>query len=617
MLRYNRVIARHILFPLFIALFLAPLMWFIFCIFLGLFTFQEMGNMLAHPLSAVFIIGFIILDLVGMHYFVRKTVELADSDDENAGIRCARRIRFFIVAFLLSSFGFCTLGISLALSYKEFQVPMLGFQAYGLGIGTNMLCTLPPGVSAFIWLEKRTGKQRFDSDYIPMSLTFRIAFLGMFIALGILLTIIASAVTVAHATEGEFHAVFNKLSTVGLFSILFSAINVYQLHRIIIQPINKLRGYLEQGMNGDLTIRCPRTSWDELGLLSIKYNDFMASLQSTMSGTLGITKDLAEAGNALKESVEVTEEAVSHIGSAVGETNDGLEAQRANLLQTTGAVEEIAQNILSLDRSIEQQAANVGESSAAITQMVANTASIQNIVHESADSVSTLQQSSETGKEELAAMNDAISSISGASSDLLAANDMISNIAAQTSLLSMNAAIEAAHAGEAGKGFAVVADEIRKLAESSTQQSESIAKTLKTVITDITTVVNRFDSATTRFDAIYDEVRKVAQINSEITNAMEEQQRGGDEIVKALAVLSDITGEVQNGSREMKNGNQDILSAVTDLNTITVTINERMALIRTGSETIAHSVKSIVENEVKNAQNISACGTAVSRFRIS
>ena len=101
-------------------------------------------------------------------------------------------------------------------------------------------------------------------------------------------------------------------------------------------------------------------------------------------------------------------------------------------------------------------------------------------------------------------------------------NSVMDNIASQTNLLSMNAAIEAAHAGESGKGFAVVAEEIRKLAEDSSEQSKTISTVLKKIKESIDKISRSTDNVLKKFEAIDSSVRTVAdQINSAVNQVSE------------------------------------------------------------------------------------------------
>jgi len=204
-----------------------------------------------------------------------------------------------------------------------------------------------------------------------------------------------------------------------------------------------------------------------------------------------------------------------------------------------------------LNANVSEQAAAVTESAAAIEEMVANIQSVTSALSKNAQQVTELQSASEVGHNGINEVVTDIRGIASESESLLEINSVMANIASQTNLLSMNAAIEAAHAGEAGRGFAVVADEIRKLAESSSKQSKTISSVLKTIKASIDKITKSAENVLNRFDTIDGGIKTVAEQERGVLNAMEEQRHGSEQVLQAIGQVSDITQRVKNDAQQM------------------------------------------------------------------
>jgi len=148
-----------------------------------------------------------------------------------------------------------------------------------------------------------------------------------------------------------------------------------------------------------------------------------------------------------------------------------------------------------------------------------------------------LQRVAQEGEEKIENTESILVGVTGQLDEVHSFITMINSIAEQTSILSMNAAIESAHAGEAGKGFAVVADEIQKLAESTTENAQLITTTLTEIISNVQEARNSSQSATEAF--------------SNTTSAIQELNVTLNEIVSALELIDERSGELSRQSKEV------------------------------------------------------------------
>jgi methyl-accepting chemotaxis protein len=366
--------------------------------------------------------------------------------------------------------------------------------------------------------------------------------------------------------------------------------------------IRSLLGNLSRGIefassiaSGDLCAEMEQGDDPELGALinalnqmSCRLSDLIVSLQKKM-------ETLSTVGLQLKENMDNTAASVTAILRNVEKIQQGVESQSAGVTETSSAMEQILHNLQSLTRMIQQQSSAVTQSSAAIEEMVSNIRSVTANIERMGTDFSGLVSAAKTGKEKITVVNNQIQEISKQSSKLLETNAVIANISAQTNLLSMNAAIEAAHAGEYGAGFAVVADEIRKLAELSAIRAKETKQDLRAVIDVISTVVGSSTEAAVAFDQISKKIEDLSNLIYQIKNSMVEQSSGSQEILSALTNINDITSQVKEASGEMEKGSSAVLKEVEDLIRQTELVRTSVEQIAQGAGTIQEAVTAVQE----------------------
>ncbi|MDR1858023.1 MAG: methyl-accepting chemotaxis protein [Treponema sp.] len=416
----------------------------------------------------------------------------------------------------------------------------------------------------------------------------------------------------------EVNAMRRFAIMLGAILIVVAAAIVFIILTRTVKPIITVANTLKdiaQG-EGDLTKSVNVHSKDEVGDLAKYFNETLGKIKALV---LTIKKEgvvLTDIGNDLASNMTETAAAVNEITANIQSIKNRVINESASVTQENATMEQLTQHIEKLEKLIEKQSSNVSQASAAIEEMVANTQSVTDTLVKNAANVKTLQESSEVGRTGLQDVASDIQEIARESEGLLEINAVMENIASQTNLLSMNAAIEAAHAGEAGKGFAVVADEIRKLAESSGEQSKTISTVLKKIKGSIDKITKSTENVLNKFEAIDTSVKTVAQQEENIRNAMEEQGQGSKQILSSIGQLNEITGEVKSSSQEMLVGAKEVIHESQNLEKQTQEITSGMNEMATGADQINLAVNQVNEISVKNREGIATLMKEVSRFKV-
>ncbi|MCK5735389.1 MAG: hypothetical protein KAH21_02880 [Spirochaetaceae bacterium] len=355
---------------------------------------------------------------------------------------------------------------------------------------------------------------------------------------------------------------------------------------------------------------------DEFGITANQFRNSFKSLNSLVSGIKTSTDTTATIKDSLAASAEEASATIVNIKNNTASLLNESERMNQNVTDNVTSIEEITANINSINNQITEQASMVEESTASITEMISSLESVNNITKKKSESIDQLVDVVSSGSQTLTGMAEGfktgvVDRIEGISEMASA----IQQIASQTNLLSMNAAIEAAHAGDAGKGFAVVADEIRKLAETSAQSSASISKIIKEISDGVMETEIKTKKSSEAFDVINTEILETKQAFEGIALSTQELNVGGKQILDAMTMLQDVTITVKGASEEMASGSAQVVRGQLELKDISDQVAKGMQEISSGSEQIVVAADEIVNFSVELNSVVASLKEETDKFK--
>jgi methyl-accepting chemotaxis protein len=416
----------------------------------------------------------------------------------------------------------------------------------------------------------------------------------------------------------EVNAMIRYAVIVTVVVLMVVVVIIFLVSGNITRPISRVALTLKDISEGegDLTKTVDVLSKDEVGDLARYFNATLEKIKNLVITIKSQVASLLNIGNELAGNMTETAAAINQITASIQSIKGRIVNQSASVTETNATMEQITVNIDKLNGYVDHQSTSVAQSSSAIEQMLANIQSVTQTLVKNADYAKDLTAASDSGRVGLQEVAADIQEIARESEGLMEINSVMENIASQTNLLSMNAAIEAAHAGEAGKGFAVVADEIRKLAENSGEQSKTIASVLKKIKDSIDKITKSTDSVLKKFEAIDSGVKTVSDQEENIRNAMEEQGAGSKQILEAVGTLNEATRMVKSGAEEMREGSRQVIQESRNLEMLTQEISNGMNEMATGADEINIAVTRVNTISDENKESINVLVREVSRFKV-
>lgn len=344
-----------------------------------------------------------------------------------------------------------------------------------------------------------------------------------------------------------------QLGGLALLGFLVISWGSAAISKNIYQPLNSM-GQVMQKMNDthDLTLTLDTRNKDELGDIIQVFNKMIGHFRDVLG-------EVSSSSNRLTSESE-------KLSAVTLKTTEGITQQQVDINQVNSASIEMNHATVEVASNAQNTLSASQTASAEMTLCVET-------LNNNITTISRLGEQIESSARQTEQLKEASNSIG----DIVA---VIREIADQTNLLALNAAIEAARAGEQGRGFAVVADEVRTLAgrtQDATHNVETVIDKLQSGVENTVDDMNacqrmaadsvaQAQEAGASITKMQVDIKQIAEMNSAIGSAADEQTNTTQELQQTLAQIRDISTQNADGSRHTADASDELARLALNLN---------------------------------------------------